>query len=218
MVSEDGSIGAAQRLREMWEHKTGERLPQVWDAALSDWIQRYTLPLVIDAIQSVGVAGYSENGERRAPDIRDVPKYAAVEQAEANEPGMRHCYFVRGRMRKRYFCDDSDEEVLELLRRVMRDRATRSDMDRSVDDCETLEDCFAALGMDRGEFRVAMGHPVVDLPLRDRVFIKEDDPEWPIWNAYLRKTTGKGAPMNKHFGWFFPSRLPPLNKFDRASK
>jgi hypothetical protein len=72
--------------------------------------------------------------------------------------------------------------------------------------------------MDRGEFRVAMGHPVVDLRPRDRVFIKEDDPEWPIWNAYLRKTTGRGAPMNKHFGWFFPSRLPPVDDFNRAVK
>lgn len=92
------------------------------------------------------------------------------------------------------------------------------DMDRAVDDSETLEDCFAALGMDRGEFRVAMGHPVVDLPPRDRVFIKEDDPEWPIWNSYLRKTTGRGAPMNKYFGWYFPSRLPLVDSFDRASK
>ncbi|MES5481529.1 hypothetical protein QMZ05_02150 [Bradyrhizobium sp. INPA03-11B] len=210
-------MSAARWLRETWEHKTGERLPQVWDAAFLDWIQRYTLPLVTDAIQSVGVAGYSDDGERRAPNIRDVPKYAAVEQAEASEPGMRQCYFVRGRMRKKYFCGDNDEVVLELLRRVKRAGVTGFDMDRAVDDCETLEDCFAALGMDRGEFRVAMGHPVVDLPPRERVYIKEDDPEWPLWNAYLRKKTGRGAPMNKHFGWFFPSRLPPTDSFDRTA-
>ncbi len=35
--------------------------------------------------------------ERQPPNIRSVPAYAAVEHAEAAEPGMRDCYLVRGR-------------------------------------------------------------------------------------------------------------------------
>jgi hypothetical protein len=162
-------------------------------------------------VQKASVAGYSEDGERPPPNICDVPKYAAVDQAEDREPGMRDCYFARGRMRLKFYYEEGDNEVLSLLRRAMRAGVSPSEMRQAIDESDTLEDCFIALGIDRFEFRVAMGHPIVDLLPKRQVFIREEDPEWPAWNAYLRKTTGKDAPMNKHFGWYFPTRVPPVD-------
>jgi hypothetical protein len=202
---------SASQLREMWEHKTGERLGPGWDSAFLDWIKRWGFGLVADAVQSVAASGYSEDGEHRPPNVRDVPRYAAVEQAEEAEPGMRDCYWVRGHMRKKFLSRDSDGEVLALLKAAMRAGIPASEMYRAVEENNTLEDCFAALGVDRTEFRRAMGHPIVDLPTRHRVFIREDEREWQLWDSHLRKMTGKGAPMNKYFGWYFPTRVPPVD-------
>lgn len=203
---------AARSLREMWQHKTGEDLSSTWDTAIISWIKKFGLPLTTDAIQAVADSGYSEDGEFQPPSIHSVPSYAAVEQAEAAEPGMRNCYFVRGRMRKKFYCRDSDDTILTLLTNAMRGGISASDMHRAVDDNDTPEDCFAVLGVNRTEFRIAMGHPIVDLPIKRHVFIREDDPEWPFWDAHLRKTTGRGSPKNKNFGWYFPTRMPPLDE------
>jgi hypothetical protein len=203
---------SARQLREMWEHETGERLGPAWDPAFLDWIKRYSFPLVADAVQRVVAPRYSEDGERLSPNIGDVPKYAIVLRADEAEPGMLDCYLVRGRMRKKFYCDEDDGDVLALLRTAMRAGVHASEMHRAVDDNNTLEDCFTALGVDRTEFRIAMGHPIVDRPARHQVFIREDEPEWRLWDSHLRKTTGKGAPMNKQFGWHFPTRVPSLDE------
>jgi hypothetical protein len=209
---------AARQLREMWEHKTGEGLGRAWDAAFLDWIKKSSFPLVADAVQRVAAPRYSEDGKRLLPTITDVPKYAVVLQADDAEPGMLDCYLVRGRMRKKFYCDEDDGEILALLRTAMRAGVHASEMRRAVDENDNLEDCFAALGVDRTEFRIAMGHPIFDRPVRHLVFIREGDPEWPLWDAYLRKTTGKGAQMNKHFGWYFPTRVPPDEAPKRRSR
>ena len=203
------SGAAARQLRKMWEYKTGARLGPAWDPAFHGWIERSGFPLVADAVQLVVVPRYDENGKRVSPIVTEVPKYAVVLQEDEAEPGMRECYLVRGLMRKKFYCEEQDDEILDLLRRAMRAGVTPSHMRNAVAENDVLEDCFATLGIDRTEFRIAMGHPIVDRPARHLVFIRESDPEWPLWDAYLRKTTGKGAPMNKHFGWYFPSRLPP---------
>jgi len=208
---ENQSAGAARQLREMWEHKTGDRLGPAWDPAFLDWIKKSGFGLVADAVQAAAVSRYSEDGERQTPNISDVPRYAAVLQAEAAEPGMLDCYLVRGRMRKKFYSHDSDDEILALLKAAMRAGVPASEMRRAVDENDTLEDCCASFGVDRTEFRIAMGHPIVDLPVRHRVFIREDEWEWQLWDSHLRKTTGKGAPMNKHFGWYFPTRVPPVD-------
>jgi len=195
----------------MWEYKTGRPLGQGWNGAFADWIRRFGFELVADAVQKASVAGYSEHDERLPPNIADVPRYATVDQAEEREPGMRDCYFARSRMRRKFYCEEADNDVLSLLTRVMRAGVSSSAMYDAIDESNTLEDCFVALGIDRFEFRIAMGHPIVDVLPKRQIFIREEDPEWAAWNAHLRKTTGKGAPMNKHFGWYFPTRLPPVD-------
>jgi uncharacterized protein YdaU (DUF1376 family) len=42
-----------------------------------------------------------------------------------------------------------------------------------------------------------------------QVRIQIDDPQWEPWQAHLRKTTGRGSPQDKAFGWSFPSLWPP---------
>lgn len=202
----------ARQLREMWEHKTcfGRSLGPGWDDAFADWIKKFGFGRVADAVQLASVARFSEDGERLPSDVRDIPKYAAVELADDRDPGMRDCYFVRGRMRQKFYCEEHDGEVLKLLRRALHAGVSSSAMHDAIDESYTLEDCFAAIGIERWEFRVAMGHPIVDLKPRTEVFIRVEDPQWRIWDAHLRKTTGKGSPISsKHGGWFFPSRLPP---------
>jgi hypothetical protein len=209
---QDIQSAAGRQLREMWEHKTGDRLGPAWDPAFVDWIKKHSFPLVADAVQRVGAPRYSEDGKRVSPIISDVPRYAAVLQADETEPGMLECYLVRGRMRKKFYCDADDGEILSLLRTSMRAGVRASEMQRAVDETDTLEDCFAMLGVDRTEFRIAMGHPIDDRSLRGQVFVREDEPEWLLWDEHLRKTTGRGAPMNKRFGWHFPTRVPPLDE------
>jgi hypothetical protein len=203
------SAASARQLREMWEHKTGDRLGSAWDPAFLDWIKKHGFGLVADAVQGVAASRYSADGERVSPNIRDVPKYAAVLHADEAEPGMLDCYLIRGRMRKKFYCDEDDGDILALLRTAMRAGVPASQMRSAVDENETLEDCFVALGVDRTEFRITMQHPIDDLSLRRRVFVREDEPEWRLWDDHLRKTTGRGSPMNKHFGWYFPARTPP---------
>lgn len=202
---------AALQLREMWENKvwTDSPLGPGWNAAFADWIKKFGFGRVADAIQMATVPRFSEDGERLPPDIRDVARYAAVERAEDREPGTKQCYLVRGRMRLKFYCEEHDNEVLALLKRVMRAGVSASAMHDAVDECDTLEDCFLSLGIERYEFRIAMGHAIVDLPTRRQVFVRVEDPEWRLWDAYLRKTTGKGSPINRQGGWYFPSRFPP---------
>lgn len=124
---------------------------------------------------------------------------------------MRACYLVRGRMRVKFVCEESDGEVLSLLKKAMRAGVSPSAMHEAVEENNTLEGCFVSMGIERFEFRVAMGDPIVDLSSKRKVFISEKDPEWRIWNAHLRGTRSIDPPMNKDFGWFFPSRLPPTD-------
>jgi hypothetical protein len=63
--------GAVRHLREMWEYKTGQPLGPGWNAAFADWIKKFGFALVADAVQKASVAGYSEDGERLPPNIRE---------------------------------------------------------------------------------------------------------------------------------------------------
>ncbi|WP_445488537.1 hypothetical protein [Rhodopseudomonas sp. RCAM05734] len=205
------SPGAVRQVRETWEYKTSQVLGPRWDSAFADWIKKFGIARVTDAVQRVSLVRYSEAGERIAPDVRDVPAYAKVEQADDEEPGMRECYYVRGLMRVKFFhADDSDRDILSLLRRALRAGVSTSAMYRAVEENNTLEDCFVSLGVDRFEFRIAMGQSVGNATAVTQFFVREQDPEWPLWNEHWRKTKGVGAPMNKQFGWYFPSRLPPV--------
>jgi hypothetical protein len=214
---DEASSGAVRQVREMWENKTGQRLGPRWNAAFEDWIKKFGFERVVDAVQSASVAKRSDGEERITPDVLNVPAYAAVEQSDDEEPGMRQCYLVRGRMRAKFFYADNDDgDVLSLLRRALRAGISTSEMHQAVDENNTLEDCFVSLSIDRFEFRIAMGQSIVDAVPVTQVFIREEDPEWPIWNDYWRKTKGVGAPMNKQFGWYFPSRLPPADPPPKA--
>jgi hypothetical protein len=209
---ESQQTGACRRLREMWERKTRERLNPAWDAAFADWLSKFDLPLLIDAMQAVADSAHRENSllpfpEHKPPNIGDVPKYAAVERAEAAEPGMRDCYLVRGRMRKKFYSSDEDNKVIALLINAMRGGMSASTMHKAIDDSDTVEDCCAALGFDKTEFR-----EIFDRPIKHLVFISENEPEWRLWDAHLCKTTGRGSPMNKHFGWHFPTKVPPIDE------
>jgi hypothetical protein len=205
---------AARQLRDMWEHKvwTDEPLGQGWNKAFADWIKKFGYGRVADALQMASAPRFSEDGKRVPPDIRDVPKYAAVEYADDREPGMKACYLVRGRMRQKFFYEEHDNEVLKLLRRAKRAGVSASAMHDAIDEHTTLEDCFASMGIGRTEFRIAMGHPIADLcRMVGKVFVAVEQPEWKLWDAYLRKHTGKGSPINQRGGWYFPSRTPPAD-------
>ncbi|WP_441277699.1 hypothetical protein AB7783_11720 [Tardiphaga sp. 172_B4_N1_3] len=212
---------AAQQLRRMWEHKawSDQPLSAGWDAAFEDWITKFGYSRVADAVQMAAAPRFSDDGERLSPNIRDIPRFAAVEHEEDREPGMKDCYLVRGRMRQKFYCEEHNYEVLTLLRRAMRAGVPASAMHHAVDENTTLEDCFLSMGIDRTEFRVAMGHPISDLRLKpSQVFIRIDDPEWHLWDKYLRKTTGKGAPISKDGGWYFPSRIPPTDPLPKKAR
>jgi hypothetical protein len=148
---EEVSDGAVRQVREMWEFKTDQRLGPRWNAAFADWIKKFGLAQVTDAVQRAAVIRYSDDGERTLPNVINIPKYATVEQADDNEPGMRQCY-----------ADHDDGDVLSLLRRALRAGVSSSAMHEAVDENNTLEDCFVSLGIDRVEFRIAMGQSIVD--------------------------------------------------------
>jgi uncharacterized protein YdaU (DUF1376 family) len=42
-----------------------------------------------------------------------------------------------------------------------------------------------------------------------QVHVEIDTPQWTAWQAYLKRTTGRGSPQDKSFGWSFPSLWPP---------
>jgi hypothetical protein len=44
----------------------------------------------------------------------------------------------------------------------------------------------------------------------EQVYIREGTPEWRAWQRHLVATTGRGTPMDSRGGWYFPSKLPPL--------
>src|SRR6516225_5477271 len=44
----------------------------------------------------------------------------------------------------------------------------------------------------------------------EQVFIRENTPEWRCWQRHLVATKGKGTPVDSRGGWWFPSKLPPL--------
>jgi hypothetical protein len=206
------SSGAVRQVREMWENKTGQFLGPRWNAAFEDWIKKYGVPRVIDAIQKASIVKFSDDGERISPNILDVPAYAHVEQADDDESGMGECYLLRGKMRvKFHYAEQNDGDVLMLLRRALRAGVSSSAMRRAVEENDTLEDCFVSLGTERVEFRITMGQSIVDLKPKGRFFIGVDTPEWRAWDEFGRKTRGKGWPINKEFGWYFPTQWPPAD-------
>ena len=48
-----------------------------------------------------------------------------------------------------------------------------------------------------------------EVSVPQKVHVKMDTPQWEAWQAYLRKTTGKGSPQDRDFGWRFESEWPP---------
>jgi uncharacterized protein YdaU (DUF1376 family) len=48
-----------------------------------------------------------------------------------------------------------------------------------------------------------------DVSAVQKVHVKADTPEWEAWQTYRKKTTGKGTPTDKRFGWYFDSLWPP---------
>jgi hypothetical protein len=42
-----------------------------------------------------------------------------------------------------------------------------------------------------------------------KVHVKADTLQWEAWQTYRKKTTGKGTPIDKRFGWYFESEWPP---------
>jgi hypothetical protein len=42
-----------------------------------------------------------------------------------------------------------------------------------------------------------------------QVLVLEGTEDWDEWQSHLRKTTGRGSPVCKAGGWYFPSRRPP---------
>lgn len=203
-----------RQLREMWEQKAWSEKPlgPGWNDAFANWIRKYGHSRVADAVQMASRPRFSEDGARLPVDILNVPKFAAVERAEDREPGMKTCHLVRGRMRSKFFCHEDDNEILKLLQRLKRAGVSASTMHEAVDTTETLEDCFAMMGLDRTEFRIAMGHPIDDrLPVK-MVFVSTESREWALWDADRRKKTGKGLPNSNRGGWYVPSRLPPTDE------
>jgi hypothetical protein len=114
------TMAAARQLREMWERKTGDRLGAEWDRTFLDWARKSSFGLVADAIQRVAAPRYSDDGKRVPPNVDNVPAYAVALRADEAEPGMLDCYLVRGRMRKKFYCEENDDDVLALLRNVLR--------------------------------------------------------------------------------------------------
>jgi hypothetical protein len=203
----------------MWEFKTGQWLGPRWNRGFADWIKKFGVARVTDAVQRAAIAKYSDNGQYIDPNVLDVPKYTAVEQADDDEPGMRQCYLVRGKMRVKFsYADHDDGDVLTLLRRALRAGVSASAMHEAVDENNTLEDCFVSLGIDRIEFRIAMGQSIVDIMPKERIFISAESPEWKLWDDFGRRTRGKGWPTNREFGWYFPSRLPPADPPPKARR
>jgi hypothetical protein len=121
---------------------------------------------------------------------------------------------------KQYAADFSEPEDEALVDDILARRATRlswSDMRRLVGLCRDVArmDVAKFNPLNDGAFVDAERSPLVSLldamrnATRQKVFIRESDPEWPLWQAHLRRTIGRGSPINRQFGWYFPTRLPP---------
>lgn len=209
MGTEGSSLAAARRLREMWEHKTEERLGTVWDAAFEGWIEKCGYARVADAVQRVVAKRYIDLRAGRPPtDVGSVLRYAMVLRAEDREPGSLDCYMIRGRMREKFYMEE-DENVIATL--LYSGRSARA-MHRAVDENDTLEGFYADIGVERSPLPRFLENVVPG-----KVLVRESDPEWPLWVDYYRKTRGQSPPMNKQFGWYFPSRLPPADFSSKRS-
>jgi hypothetical protein len=202
-----------RRVREIWEGKTGEWLSKKWDAAIAKWITEFEFSLVIDAISAV--VGYAHRfdatlppSKRPVPSILDVPKFAFVLRADEKEPGMLDCYLLRGRIMTKFLYVDPND-MITILAAAMRGGMSIGAMRRAVDNNETLEGLCTALGVENFEYQeMFCGPPTIE---QKNVFIREDQPEWRAWQSYLLNTTGTGSPMNKQFGWRFPTQWPPVS-------
>jgi hypothetical protein len=84
------------------------------------------------------------------------------------------------------------------------------DMHTAVEENDTLRDCLAAIGIDPKEYG-DLGRQTCEL-----IFVRGDTPAFKLWDAYSRKQTGRGVPMNSRFGWYFPSELPPSDGSPKA--
>ena len=203
-----------RRVREMWEHKTGQWLSKKWDAAIAKWITEFEFSLVTR--RYLGCCGLCASlrcdsalpSKRPVPSILDVPKFAFVLRADEKEPGMLDCYLLRGRIIAKFLYVDPNE-MITILAAAMRDGMSIGAMSRAVDDNETLEGLCIALGVENFEYQeMFCGPPTIE---QKNVFIREDQPEWRAWQSYLLNTTGTGSPMNKQFGWRFPTQWPPVS-------
>jgi hypothetical protein len=200
-----------RRVREIWEGKTGEWLSKKWDSAIAKWITEYEFSLVVDAITAV--VGYAHRfdatlppSKRPIPNILEVPKFAFVLRADEKEPGMLECYRLRGRIMTKFSYVDP-HEMITVLAAALRDGMSIGAMKRAFDDNETLEGLCAALGVESYEYQEMFGgRETVE---QEKFFIRDDQPEWRAWQTYLLNTKGAGSPINKQFGWHFPTQWPP---------
>ena len=195
----------ARALREMWLYKTGENLGHAWDPVLDKWLRVFGYGLLADCVQEVALRGR---------DILDVARFAAVTFADEKQPGMKQCYLMRGRIMKKFAFYRWDFENRALLLKFLADTTLEGSVrhnlvwtaiDRS-DTLEQLVDELAGLS-DQGPIVT----PSFSAPfIRDQsVFVREGTPEWDAWQRYRYYTTGKGTPMDRNFGWHFPTRFPP---------
>ena len=197
------SLGAiARQLHEMWWHKTGQWLePEVWDPIIENWVKQFRQPVLADAIQRVVATAVLK---RSVPDVENVPKFAKVLQADDKEPGMGDCYLVRGKIRLKYrMVEEEDPKLLEVLANAMRRGVTAAAMYEAVAQQNTLRDCLFAMGIDPNEYQ-DLGKQKDGL-----IFLDGNSLEFLLWDAYTRKMTGRGVPLNSLGGWYFPTKLPP---------
>lgn len=74
MNSETEISAAARQLRETWENKTCRYLGSGWDDAFANWIRKFGIGRVEDAMQMAAAPRFTEDGERLSPDIRGRPE------------------------------------------------------------------------------------------------------------------------------------------------
>jgi len=171
----ESTRASARVLREMWEHKTDERLSAAWEGPLVSAIEKYGYSHMEDALQAVAarlLRHLRSSAEPPPVSIGDVVAYAAVSHADELEPGVGECYLIRGHVRKKFIGGD-DGEMLAALLNAMRNGMSVSAMHKALDENDTLEDCFAALGVERS--------PLLDIfaaaKVRKKVLVRFDEPE-----------------------------------------
>jgi hypothetical protein len=192
----------ARQLHDMWWHKTGEWLdPEVWDPIMAGWVKEFRQPILVDAVQLVVAAAVRKGAVAK---IDDLPRFAKVLHEDDIEPGRGQCYLVRGRMRSKYrLVEEDDPLLLQVLIRAMRKGVTIDAMYEAIAEQSTLRDCLYYLGIDPNEYQ-DLGKQKSEL-----IFLDGDSAEFALWDAYSRRTTGRGIPLNSRGGWYFPTRLPP---------